>query len=277
MLFATFWFALMNVMVKMLVHLPTMELVFFRCAIATLMGFAELFRKKINWLGSNRKLLLLRGFFGVTGLYTFFYTLQHIPLGTAVTIQYLSPIFTGIFAVWLLKEKILPQQWIYFLISFAGVMVIKGFDTKVSWQLLSIGIFSAIFSALAYNMVRTLREKEHPLVVVLHFQLLGAIVGGIFTLFVWKLPQGIDWLYIILLGVFTQLGQINLTRSLQSENINRVSILNYIGIFYALLFGWIFFDEKHGWPVLAGIFLVITGVFLNLRLTSGFGKTNLCD
>ncbi len=272
---STFWFALMNVMVKMLVHLPTMELVFFRCTIATLIGFTALYQKKISWKGSNRKLLILRGVFGTSGLFTFFYTLQHIPLGTAVTIQYLSPIFTGIIAVWLLKEKILPQQWVYFLISFSGIMVIKGFDTKVSWQLLSIGILSAVFSALAYNMVRTLREKEHPLVVVLHFQLLGAIVGGIFTVFDWKLPHGTDWVYLLLLGIFTQLGQINLTRSLQAESINRVSILNYIGIFYALLFGWLLFGEIHGWPVLVGILLVITGVFLNLQLTSRFGKTKI--
>jgi hypothetical protein len=83
-----------------------MELVFFRCSIATIIGFIGLQNKGVSWIGSNRKLLLLRGFFGTAALYTFFLTLQHLPLGTAVTIQYLSPIFTTIAAIFILKEKI---------------------------------------------------------------------------------------------------------------------------------------------------------------------------
>jgi hypothetical protein len=69
-----------------------------------------------------------------------------------------------------------------------GILVIKGVDTGISWELLGVGIFSAIFSALAYNMVRSMREKEHPLVVVLHFQLLGAIVGGIVSVSIGNNP-----------------------------------------------------------------------------------------
>jgi drug/metabolite transporter (DMT)-like permease len=267
MLFATFWFALMNVFVKKLTHLPTMELVFFRCSIATIIGFIGLQNKGVSWIGSNRKLLLLRGFFGTAALYTFFLTLQHLPLGTAVTIQYLSPIFTTIAAIFILKEKIKNAQWIYFTISFIGVLLIKGLNSKVSWEMLAIGILSAILSGLAYNMVRSLKEKEHPYVVVLHFQLIGALIGLGFTLFNWSTPIGIDWLYILLIGVLTQLGQVQLTKSLQSEKIGRVTIVNYLGIIYALLFGWIFFGEKHDWMEVMGMLIVIGGVILNLVLT----------
>lgn len=266
MLAATFWFALMNLLVKFLAHLPTMELVFFRCGVASLISFVALYRAKIDWIGSNRLLLLLRGLFGNIALFTFFYSLQHMPLGTAVTIQYISPVFTSIFAIFLLNEIVRPVQWLFFAISFAGVLMIKGVDTGISWQLLTIGIISAVFSALAYNMVRTLREKEHPLVVVLHFQLLGAVAGGIVSVFVWETPQGMDWILLLLVGIFTQLGQENLTRSLQSENIARVSILNYLGIGYALLFGWLFFNEQHHLMELAGIILIVTGVILNVVL-----------
>jgi drug/metabolite transporter (DMT)-like permease len=269
MLYATFWFALMNAFVKLLAHLPTMELVFFRCGIATVIGFISLYRAKVDWIGSNRLLLFLRGTFGTIALFTFFYTLQHMPLGTAVAIQYLSPVFTAIFAIFLLKEKVRPVQWFYFMLSFSGVLLIKGIDTKISWELLSVGIISAIFSALAYNMVRTMREREHPLVVVLHFQLLGAVAGGIVSVFDWQMPEGMDWVYLLLVGVFTQLGQEHLTRSLQLERIAKVSILNYLGIVYALLFGWILFDEIHPLVELLGIVLVIAGVVLNVFVSSG--------
>ena len=264
MLLATFWFALMNVMVKNLAHLPTSELVFFRCGVATCIGFIAFHRAKVDWLGSNRTLLLLRGLFGTIALYAFFYTVQHMPLGTAVTLQYLSPIFTTIFAIFLLNEHVRPIQWLWFAISFCGILVIKGVDTGISWALLGVGIFSAVFSALAYNMVRTMREKEHPLVVVLHFQLLGAIVGGIVSVFNWKQPIGMDWIWILLLGILTQLGQENLTRSLQLENMAKVTILNYLGVGYAILFGWMFFNETHVFAEFMGMLLVVAGIVLNL-------------
>lgn len=264
MLLATFWFACMNVAVKMLAHLPAMELVFFRCGIATLIGFASLYRAGVDWAGSNRRLLFLRGAFGTVALFTFFYTLQYMPLGTAVTIQYLSPVFTTLFAIRLLHEPVKPVQWLFFMMSFAGVVIVKGPDPRISWWLLGIGIISAIFSALAYNMVRSLREKEHPLVVVLHFQLLGAVAGFAATLFHWEMPQGSDWLLLLLVGIFTQLGQENLTRSLQSENIARVSILNYLGIGYALIFGYLFFGETHSLQELSGMLLVVAGVVLQV-------------
>ncbi|MBP7244106.1 MAG: DMT family transporter [Bacteroidia bacterium] len=267
MLLATFWFALMNVMVKNLAHLPTSELVFFRCGVATCIGFIALHRAKVDWLGSNRTLLLLRGLFGTIALYAFFYTVQHMPLGTAVTLQYLSPIFTTIFAIFLLNEHVRPIQWLWFAISFCGILVIKGVDTGISWELLGVGIFSAIFSALAYNMVRSMREKEHPLVVVLHFQLLGAIVGGIVSVFNWKQPVGLDWIWILLLGILTQLGQENLTRSLQLENMAKVTILNYLGVGYAILFGWMFFHETHVFMEFIGMLLVVAGIVLNLITT----------
>lgn len=268
MLWATWWFALMNLLVKLLAHLPTMELVFFRCGVASLIGFIALQRAGINWIGSNRKLLLLRGLFGNIALFTFFYTLQHMPLGTAVTIQYLSPVFTSLFAIILLKEKVMPVQWIFFLVSFSGVVLVHGWDGNISWELLLIGVISAVFSALAYNMVRTLREKEHPLVVVLHFQLLGAVAGGVSFVIAWEWPHNTDWLLLLLVGVFTHLGQEQLTRSLQSENIARVSILNYLGIGYALIFGVIFFRESYSPKQLLGMLMVISGVAVNL-LVSG--------
>lgn len=268
MLAATFWFALMNISVKKLGHLPAMEMVLFRCGIATILGVIGLYRVKVSLRGNNNKVLFLRGLFGTIALYTFFLTMQKMPLGTAVTIQYLSPVFSAIVAYFLMKEKILPVQWIFFLMAFAGVLLIKGFDASISWSLLGIGIISSVFSALAYNMVRSLRDTEHPLVVVLHFQFLGFLAGGIATAFNWVNPQGIDWLYILLTGVFTQLGQVNLTRSLQKENINKVSILNYLGVFYAVFFGWLIFGEKTGPGVIAGILLVAAGVVLNLWVTS---------
>jgi drug/metabolite transporter (DMT)-like permease len=87
MLASTFFFSLMNVCIKQVGHIPEMEVVFFRCFVSLILCLAIVFRDKLDWKGSNRKLLLARGIFGTTALYTFFITLREMPLGTAVTIQ----------------------------------------------------------------------------------------------------------------------------------------------------------------------------------------------
>jgi drug/metabolite transporter (DMT)-like permease len=263
MLMSTLSFAVMNVFIKKVSDFPAMEIVFFRCLISMFICLAILKREKADWRGSNRTLLMARGIFGTFALYTFFLTLHEIPLGTAVTIQYLSPIFTTVIAIFLLKEKVKPLQWLFFFVSFAGILIIKGFDSRISLFMLLVGIASALASGFAYNMVRSLREKEHTMVVVLHFQLVGTVAGFVFSLFNWRMPHGIEWFYLFMIGICTQLGQVNLTKALQRERMASVSIYNYLGILYALLFGFIFFGERYAWLALSGIVLVIGGVLLN--------------
>jgi drug/metabolite transporter (DMT)-like permease len=155
------------------------------------------------------------------------------------------------------------------------VLLIKGFNASVSWWLLGLGIASAILSALAYNMVRTLREKEHPLVVVLHFQLFGWVAGAGFSLYDFRMPEGMEWALLLLMGLFTQWGQENLTRSLQAEPANKVTILNYTGVLYAMLFGYLLFDETYGWPELLGTLLVISGMTLNILIENSKKRASL--
>jgi drug/metabolite transporter (DMT)-like permease len=245
-------------------HLPAMEIVFFRCLISLVACWIGLRGTGANWLGNNNLYLFLRGAFGTAALFTFFITLQNIPLATAVTIQYLSPIFTTIIAVALFSEKIRPLHWLFFALSFAGVVVVKGFQTDFPFIFLIIGMASAFCSGMAYNLVRSLKEKEYPLVVVLHFQFVGVAAGLIYIFFDWKTPVGIDWLYLLLTGICTQAGQVHLTKALQAEQVSKVSIVGYLGILYALFFGWTLFGEHFPLQTVAGIVMVILGVLLSI-------------
>jgi drug/metabolite transporter (DMT)-like permease len=264
MLFSTLAFSLANVLIKKVGHLPAMEIVMFRCLVGVGFCFYGLRKANADWRGSNRKSLLLRGLFGTTALYFFFITLQNIPLASAMTIQYLSPIFTTIIAIFLLKEKVKALQWVFYAIAFSGVLFIERFDARISLFFLVIGIVSAFCSGVAYNLVRSLREREHPLTVVLHFQIVGLIAGFLFTLFEWETPTGLDWLYLFLIGLFSQLGQIFLTKALQKEKAASVAIVNYSGLIYGLFFGWLVFGEVQGFESLTGMILVVCGVVLSV-------------
>ena len=264
MLISTVCFFMANVFVKQVAHIPAMETVFFRCIIAATICIVGLRRAKASIVGENHLMLLLRGAFGTTALYCFFLTLQNMPLASAQTIQYLSPIFTATIAIFVLKESVRAMQWLFYAIAFSGVLLIEQVDDRISPFYLGLGIVSAFCSGVAYNLVRSLRGKEHPLTVVLHFQLVGAAVGFVSLFFEWKMPVGMDWLWLLLVGIASQLGQIFLTDALQREKVAGVAIVNYTGLIYAVTIGWILFGETQGPLAIAGMLLVVLGVVLSV-------------
>lgn len=266
MIISSFAFSLMHLCVKALPNIPVFELVFFRSFISLLISFTSLKSKNIPIFGVNKKILLIRGFIGVTALTLFFITLQNIPLASAVTIQYLSPIFTALFAVWILKERMKKIQWVFFAMAFLGVFILKGFDTsgQLSYFYISIGLISACLSGVAYNCIRLLRKTEHPLVVVFYFPLVASPIMAVLSFFNWVQPQGIDWFYLLLLGILTQVAQIYMTKGIQSDSAGNIMTFKYIGVLFALIYGYLFFGETYSFLSILGIFILILGVLLNM-------------
>lgn len=269
MLVSTFSFSLMQLCVKFLPHLPAHELILFRSIISLVLSLGFLVPNRINPLGNNRRLLLMRGFFGMMALSLFFLTLQELPLASAVTIQYLSPIFTSIIAIFILGERMRGRQWLFIAIAFAGVVVLKGFDERVSTLYLLLGIASSLFAGAAYNCVRLLKDSDHPVVVVFYFPLVATPVMAVLSYFEWVTPVGTDWVWLFLLGVFTQVGQLYMTKALQAEKANIVTSMKYLGAVYALVYGYFLFDETYGLMSLLGIGLVLAGVVLNVVFRPG--------
>jgi drug/metabolite transporter (DMT)-like permease len=275
MLLSTLFLAFMNLCVKQLSHIPPYEILFFRALISGVICLGMLWRLKVNPLGNNKKLLVMRGFAGIGSLLLYFTTLQHIPLASAVTIQYLAPIFTAMMAVFVLNEKMHWKQWAYFLVSFAGVVFMKGTDARVPMLYLLIGIGSALFTSAAFNVVRKLNQTEHPLVIILYFPLIAMPLMLPFTIYYWVQPQNWDWLVILLMGLFTQAGQVYLTKAIQAEELSKITYLNYLGIIYALGLGFIFFGEVFHLGSLFGMALVLCGVLLNLNYKRNLDRKKL--
>ena len=264
MLISVGCFAAVNLMVKLLPHLPATELVLFRSLITFLLSYVLLKRKKVNPWGRNKTWLLIRGIAGTTALTMFFYTIQKMPLSAAVTVQYLSPFFTAFIAGLLLGERTRWIQWLFFVISFIGIVVIKGSSTQMPPVLLGLGVVSSIFSGLAYNSIRKLKNEE-PLVVVMYFPLVAFPIMVVFSFFNWVMPQGMDWMLLIGIGLMTQFAQLYMTKSYQLSEVNTVAPLKYIGVIFALTWDILLFDFIPNAQMYIGILLVIGGVVLNLR------------
>ena len=266
MFFATIFFMVVKIFVKMLPHIPPMEIVFFRCLISFLITYYLLKRKGHNILGTNRSLLMMRGIFGTIGLYCYFVILQEIPLETASTLIYFTPLFTSLVGVFLLREKMSIIQWVLLLIAFFGIILIQGFDSRVNIFYLLIGLGGSLCAAFAYSIIRYLRDKEHSLVLMIYFPMIAFPIGGLISIFNWVQPNLIDLFLLILIGVFTQFAQYFMTKAFQSEKVSKVSIVSYSELVFVLLIGNIFFDEKFEFLVYLGMILVTFGVVFNILL-----------
>ena len=264
MLIATFTFSMMKVCVKVLSHIPPIEIILFRSIISLVICVVLLKKQGVSIWGTNKKVLILRGTVGAIALVTYFGLLQQIPLATAATLLYMAPIFTAILGIFLVKEKVAPVQWLFFLVSFTGVVVITGFDARISFFHLLLGVSSTVFSGLAYNFIRILKTSEHPLVIIFYFPLVTLPIAGVWSSQVWVQPVGWDWLFLILVGLFTQVAQFFMTKSYQTEELSKVSIINYTGIIYVLGFGWVFFGEHFNVMTYLGMGLVLVGVVSNV-------------
>jgi len=264
MAIATFLFALMTVFVKLVPNIPALEIIFFRAIISVVICWWSLKRSRVPILGNNRVMLTFRGIFGVIALTLNFYLIHEIPLATASTLTYLAPISTTLIGIWFVQEKVSPIQCLFFAMSFAGVLVIQGFDARVSLFHLGVGIITSIFMGLAYNCVRKLSTDEHPLVIIFYFPFVCLPITGLWCLLYWVQPEGWEWFYLFMVGITSQAAQYFMTRAYQLTEISTVSIVNYTGIIYAIVLGFILFGEGFNLLTYAGMGLVLVGVICNV-------------
>jgi len=282
MLLSSLSFAIVNLMVKILTNsynlfptiqdYPPYELVFFRSIISLTISVAIIKYKGIPLFGNNKKWLLIRGFFGASALLMFFYTLKNLPIAVATTVQYLSPIFTVILAIFINHQKVKPIQWLFFLIAFSGVIYIgfgKSNDVRVViepfWLIL--GVISAMLSGVAYNAIIKCKATDEPITIVMYFPLVATPIMFFIMLYNgYVFPKGFEWGLLLLIGVFTQIAQIFMTKSFHFADASKVTPIKYFGAIYAVLIGYFIFDETLSLYVSIGITLILTGVLLNTFL-----------
>ncbi len=268
MLISTFAFACMNATVKYLENVSAYQIVFFRSASSLIFTFTFLLKNNIPILGNNKKLLILRGVVGVTSMTLFFMSVKYLSVGTAVSLRYLAPIFAGIFAVFFLKERIWPLQWLFFVMAFLGVLVLKGLDSQINSTGLILVIIAAITSGLVYNIISKIGKSEHPVVVVNYFMVIATLTGLFLSLNSWVTPVGIEWVLLFSLGVFGYYGQVFMTKAFQNGKTDQIAPIKYVEVLFTVMFGLLLFNEIYSIWSLLGISLIIGSLVLNVLYKS---------
>lgn len=263
MLIAAFAFAWMNFLAKYLKDFHPLQVVFFRAIGTFAFIFPYMLYKRVPVIGKNVFWLSFRGVLSFTSLALFFIVIQRIPLGSAVALRYTAPIFSVIFAYFLLKEKVKLWQWVAFIISAIGAFVMQDVDLRIDSLSFALIIGSSVLVGAVFAIVRYLGSREHYLTIINYFMVFS-IAGSLFFIEHWRMPIAQEWYWVCSIGILGLIGQVFLTRSFQLEETNTVAPIKYMELVYALIFGYFLLGETYGvWSVI-GISLVVFGLLLNV-------------
>lgn len=272
---AAFFFSLMSLFVKLVgQRLPSQEIVLVRSIITLAYSYLAVRWARQSLWGERRGLLFLRGLLGFGGLSCFYFALTKLPLADATVIFYSNPVLTALFAALFLNERLGAREIIGALLSFAGIILIArpsflfGASAR-GLNLLYVGVafLGAVCAAGAYAVVRTLRQSEHPLVVVFYFPLV-ATVGSLptagFTSMQW--PTLYEWVLLIGgVGLTAQIAQVLLTHGLHRERAGRAMAMTYLQIVFAAAWGMLFFREVPDLLSVLGALAVVGGTIVVAR------------
>ena len=288
---ATLWmissalsFSLMGVCVKTLGgRIPVTEVVLARSLVSLLLSVVMLRQAGLNPWGQRRWLLVLRGVIGTAALLCVFAALARLPLAPATVLQYLQPTFTALLAWLLLRERVGPRVLLAAVLGWLAVVLLSnpaelsGLFGPMGSLLLGqrseplplagvlLALAGALLSACAYVSVRALGRSEHPLVIVFYFPLVGLVLTLPAVLIDPVLPTGAEWLALLGVGLFTQLGQIGITKGLLGLPAARATAMSYGQVPLAALWGWWFFQEPLDPDTALAAVLVLLATLLSLR------------
>lgn len=259
MIFASFSFALMSALVKLAGDLPSYEKVFFRSFISMIIVFFVIKKRKASLFGKkeHQKHLIFRSILGTFAMLLFFYGIPKVYLADSSMIGKLNPFFVTLFAFLFLKEKLSKIQIpALLLVFFAALLIIKPrFDIQIVPYLALLG--GAMFSGGGHTMLRALRKKEEPVTIVFYFSFVSSMILLLPTLLNFVMPSGIQWLYLIGIGIAAACGQLGLSYAYRLWLASEVSIYGYSGILFSVLAGYIIYGEVPDWMSVTGGVIIV--------------------
>ncbi|QGU93972.1 EamA family transporter [Clostridium bovifaecis] len=268
MIISALSFAFMAAMVKLSGNIPTMEKVFFRNLISLFVAFKVLKKSGGVMFGrrENQKYLIARSLLGLIGIYLSFYAIGKLYLADASMLTNLSPFFVTLFAIVFLKEQLTPMKIISMMVAFVGALLI----IKPQWDLTIIpallGFLSAAFAGGAYTLVSFLKNRENPSTIVFYFSMVSVLGTLPFVIVNYAAPTKMQFLYLILTGIFAAIAQFALTYSYKYAPASEVAIYNYMNIVFSAVLGFfIWYEVPDIMSVLGGSMIVIIAIVVYIQ------------
>lgn len=269
---SAFGFAMMSAFIKLSGDLPSIQKTFFRNLVSCIIAFSLILKYKESAFGSkeNRKILILRSIFGTLGIILNFYAIDRLVLSDANMLNKLSPFFVIIFSAIFLKEKIKSNQAVAVIIAFIGALFIIKPTLNFAIIPYVAGILGAIFAAAAYTCLRVLGGKEKFYTVVFFFSLFSTVSIFPFAIMAYKSMTIIQFVYLVLGGVFASIGQFGVTLAYKYAPAKEISIFDYSNIIFSAIISILVFNvipDKYSFIGYIIIFSASYYMFLNNKKT----------
>lgn len=269
MIIASFLFACMGVCVKLGTdRFSTGELVLYRGLVSVLMTFAASRMAGIALRTPHWRMQLSRSLSGSIALMCYFFTIGVLPLATAATLSYTSPIFVALLLAAVFGERLTAGTAIAILIGFCGVvLLLRPTMQPGQWLGAVTGLGAGMIASLAYISVRELGKAGEPEVrTVFWFSCVTSALGAGWALIGEVHRPDAEGLAVLLgVGLFGGLAQLAMTRSYRFGKTVVSAALSYSTVIFASLFGMVLWDESHPPAAWIAIGLIIaSGLMVSL-------------
>ena len=260
-------FSIMDLIVKWSDSYPLGQVLFFRGFFGLVFYFFIIPRERLkNFYYTKRAgLHFLRCLFGLIALISIFIALRNLPLATVVSISFAAPIFTTIFSIFFLSEKVGLYRWLAVIVGFIGIIIIiePGFSSLNIYFIYPI-IFCLGLSYVAIA-IRQLSTTEPIWLIALNFSVAITIVSFFTIPFGWIMPDIKDLILLSFIGIFGGVANLWLSQSYKFSEVSLVTPLKYLALVFAIIFGYFIWDEMPSIKTLAGALLVIISSIIIFR------------
>ena len=260
-------FSLMDVIVKWSDDYPVGQVLFFRGFFGIIpILFLIPKDRYVDFYKTTRPMLhLKRCLAGLIALVAIFIALRNLPLATVVSISFAAPIFTTIFSIFMLNEKVGFYRWLAVIVGFVGIVIISepGFSSLNFYYIYPI-IFCLGLSYVAIA-IRKLSSTE-PVWLISFFFSFSIMILSFFSFYQnWILPSFIDLFLLAMIGILGGLANLWLSQSYKFSEVSLVTPLKYLALIFAIIFGYFIWDEIPTLKTLLGAALVILSSFIIFR------------
>ena len=260
-------FSIMDLIVKWSDSYPLGQVLFFRGFFGVVFYFFIIPRERLkNFYYTKRAgLHFLRCLFGLIALISIFIALRNLPLATVVSISFAAPIFTTIFSIFFLSEKVGLYRWLAVIVGFVGIVII----TEPGFTSLNIYFIYPIIFCLGLSYVaiaiRQLSSTEPIWLISLNFSI-AITIASFFTIpFGWVMPEIRDLFLLSLIGIFGGVANLWLSQSYKFSEVSLVTPLKYLALVFAIIFGYFIWEEIPTIKTIAGSILVIISSIIIFR------------
>lgn len=243
--------------------LPQSEVVFFRNFMALLLLLPMLRQQRISLKSEHMKLHLMRAAAGLSAMYLYFYALKHLPLAGALLLNYTSPLFLAVIALFWLKERSTRTRAVAVVLGFAGVAMLFTPSSSIASYAGLMGLASGLLAGVALATVKRLSSTEPAIRTVTWFALLASAVSLLPMMPEFQWPSIQTWGWLIAVGFFANSGQLALTTAYGMAPVTQVSPLGYSGLIFAGIIGYLAWDEvPEAYSLIGAIFIIIAGILV---------------